>query len=147
MKPAQKPGTNTVPQIQPEPAITPSHYGAAVKHKGSTIRTPVREATTPTPGAPPKSQEGQGGVCDWYTVVLGVFEWTTLIRQYLEDRSRRRQAVNVNTTKTDQAQTLRLFVERTERECEQKQDQMQGHRQTSQEYGMEVETEVPLGVS
>ena len=49
-----------------------------------------------------------------------------------------RQAGNVlNTTETDQAQTLRLFVERTKRECEEKPDQMQDHRQASQEYGME----------
>ena len=71
VKLVRKPGTNTVPQVQPEPAITPSHYDAAVKKKGSTARTPVRGATTPMPGAPPESSKEK---CEWCTVVLGMFD-------------------------------------------------------------------------
>ena len=61
VKPVRKPGTNTVPWIQPEPVITLSHYHTTIKHKGSTIRTPVREAASSAPEAPRVSQERQEG--------------------------------------------------------------------------------------
>ena len=78
-----------------------------------------------------------------------MFNWTTGTRQYLEAQNTTRQAGNVDTTETDQEQTLRLFAECMKREREEKRDQMQDQRQASQEYGMEleVETEVPLEVS
>ena len=52
------------------------------------------------------------------------------------------------TSVTDQAQTLRLFVEYAKREWDQlRPDQMPDRRQASQKYGAEVETEVPMEVS
>ena len=81
VEPVRKPRINTVPQAQPEPAIIPTHYDVAVKSEGPTMRAPGREVTSPTPGAPPESQ------WDWCTAVLGMFDWTTRVKEYLENRS------------------------------------------------------------
>ena len=73
-----------------------------------------------------------------------MFNWSTGARKHLEAQNTTSQVKN----ETEHEQTLRLFEECMEREHDESQHQMQGQRQATRRYWMEleVETEVPLEV-
>ena len=145
VEPVRKPRTNAVPQVQPEPAITPTHYDMAAKSEGPTMRAPGREVTPPTPGALPEPK------WDWYTAVLGMFDWTTRSKEYLENRSvmclEGNDYCTRGTSETDQAQTLRLFRGHTESQRRLDQTTIVQGVLVGQTYEVELETEVPVEVA